>query len=213
VAAADLRWPKVLTDKFSAKIILMLVKFLRNLLGAWNGLLSFFRLLKPRLLGLRTGSNVHVGGGIEWPLGNVKNIRVGENVRLGKRGWFYIPLSNRQATIQIGSGTAIGNDFVISSNDQIQIGNDCLISYRVSILDHSHVTGWEIKPTTSGLTAGRPIKIGDGCFIGCGAVIHPGVELGPNCIVEANSVVMRSFPAGSVVSGSPARLLRLIGNS
>jgi acetyltransferase-like isoleucine patch superfamily enzyme len=151
-----------------------------------------------------------VGGGIEWPLGNVRNIHIGDNVSLGKRGWFYIPLNNRQAKIQIGSGTAIGNDFVITANNNVHIGSDCLISFRVSILDHSHITGRLISPTTSGLTAGKPITIKDRCFIGCGSVIHPGVELGANCIVEANSVVMRSFPAGSVVSGSPARLLRLI---
>ena len=186
------------------------VTVLRDLHRLWNRSVSSFRLLKPRLVGLRTGRNTCVGGGIEWPLGNVRNIHIGNNVSLGKRGWFYIPLNNRQAKIRIGSGTAIGNDFVITANNDVQIGSDCLISFRVSIMDHSHVTGWRISPTTSGLTAGNPIKINDRCFIGCGSVIHPGVELGANCIVEANSVVMRSFPAGSVVSGSPARLLRLI---
>lgn len=189
----------------------MLVTLLRNILGAWNKFASSFRLLKPRLAGLQTGRALRVGKGIEWPLGNVRNMHIGDNVSLGGRGWFYIPLNNRQAKIHIGSGTAIGNDFVISANNEIRIGNDCLISYRVSILDHSHVTGLAIKPTASGLTPGQPVKIGDGCFIGCGAVVHPGVELGSNCIVEANSVVMRSFPAGAVVSGSPARLLRLLG--
>jgi acetyltransferase-like isoleucine patch superfamily enzyme len=191
----------------------MLVKLLRGLHGAWNGFLSCFRLAVPRILGLRTGRHLRVGGGIEWPLGNVRNIRIGEGVSLGKRGWFYLPLNNRQARIEIGSGTAVGNDFVISANESICIGNDCLISYRVSMLDHSHVTGGGIRPTTSGLTAGLPIKIGNGSFIGCGAVIHPGVELGPNSIVEANAVVMRSFPAGAVLSGAPARLLRLIAKS
>jgi acetyltransferase-like isoleucine patch superfamily enzyme len=176
-------------------------------------LVSFARLLIPRLLGLRTGRQVRAASGIEWPLGNVRNLQIGDQVSLGKRGWFYMPLNNRQAKIQIGTGTAIGNDFVISANNRVWIGKNCLISYRVSILDHAHVTGWGINPTTSGLTAGQPIKIDDGCFIGCGAVIHPGVELGPNCIVEANSVVVRSFPAGSVISGSPARLLRLISKS
>jgi acetyltransferase-like isoleucine patch superfamily enzyme len=193
--------------------MMMLVKLLRDLHGAWNGLLSGIRLAVPRLLGLRTGARVRAGGGIEWPLGNVRNIHIGDGVSLGKRGWFYLPLNNREAQIQIGSGTAVGNDFVISSNGSICIGNDCLISYRVSILDHTHVTGGGTDPTKSGLTPGKAIKIGDGSFIGCGAVIHPGVELGPNCIVEANSVVMRSFPAGSVLSGSPARLLRLMARS
>lgn len=186
----------------------MLVNLLRHLLGAWNGLLSFFRLLKPRLLGLRTGGSVTAGGGIEWPLGNVRNIRVGDHVSLGKRGWFYIPLNNRKATIQIGSRTAIGNDFVITANAGIEIGNDCLLSYRVTVMDHSHVTGRDAAPVSSGLTEGRPVTIGDKCFLGCNVVIMPGVQLGENCVVGANSVVTRSFEAGSVIAGAPAKLLR-----
>ena len=186
----------------------MLVKLLRNLLGAWNGFLSFFRLAKPRLVGLRTGSNVRVGGGIEWPLGNVRNMQIGDNVSLGARGWFYIPLNNRQAKIEIGSGTAIGNDFVITANASIEIGCNCLLSYRVTVMDHSHVTGAGVAPVTSGLTEGKPVSIGDKCFLGCNVVIMPGVKLGENCVVGANSVVTKSFDAGSVIAGAPAKLLR-----
>jgi lipopolysaccharide O-acetyltransferase len=185
-----------------------MVKLLRSLLAARNGLLTFFRLLVPRVLGLRTGGNVQAGGGIEWPLGNVRNIRVGDNVSLGRRGWFYLPLNNRQARIEIGSGTAIGNDFVITSNDSIKIGRECLLSYRVTVMDHSHVTGPAVAPVSSGLTAGQAVMIGDKCFLGCNVVIMPGVCLGDNCVVGANSVVTKSFEAGSVIAGAPAKLLR-----
>jgi lipopolysaccharide O-acetyltransferase len=188
-----------------------MVNFLRSLHGAWNGLVSFFRLLLPRLLGLRTGGGVRAGGGIEWPLGNVRNIELGDNVSLGKRGWFYLPLNNRQAKIEIGSGTSVGNDFVITANHSVQIGRDCLLSYRVTVMDHSHVTGAGIGPVTSGLTPGQPVNIGDKCFLGCNVVIMPGVKLGANCIVGANSVVTKSFEAGSVIAGTPARLLRNLG--
>lgn len=188
----------------------MLVPLLRNLHGAWNGLVSFLRLLKPRLLGLRTGSNVRVGCGIEWPLGNVRNIQVGDNVSLGGRGWFYLPLNNREAKIQVGSGTAIGNDFVITSNASIHIGCDCLLSYRVTVMDHSHVTGAGVAPVRSGLTEGKPVSIGDKCFLGCNVVVMPGVKLGENCVVGANSVVTKSFEAGSVIAGAPAKLLRTL---
>jgi len=186
----------------------MIVKLLRDLLGLKNRTVSFFRLLKPRLLGLKTGRNVCVGGDIEWPLGNVRNMQVGDNVSLGQRGWFYIPLNNRQATIRIGSGTAVGNDFVITSNAAVQIGRDCLLSYRVTVMDHSHVTGPGVAPVTSGLTDGKPISIGDKCFLGCNVVIMPGVTLGENCVVGANSVVTKSFEARSVIAGAPAKLLR-----
>ncbi|HSY18351.1 MAG TPA: acyltransferase [Candidatus Acidoferrales bacterium] len=189
------------------------MNLIRRVHGAWNGTLSFFRLLLPRCAGLQTGFGVHVGGGIEWPLGNVCNMHVGDRVSLGKRGWFYLPLHNRQAKIRIGSGTAVGNDFVITSNELIDIGSDCLLSYRVTVMDHSHVTGPGVAPTTSGLTPGQSISIGDRCFIGCNVVIMPSVKLGANCVVGANSVVTKSFDAGSVIAGAPARLLRQIGST
>jgi len=185
----------------------MLVKSLRKTHSAWNGLLGFIRLLLPRLLGLRTGVATRVGRGIDWPLGNVRNVQIGDHVSLGTRGWFYLPLNNRRAKIQVGSGTSIGNDFVITSNSLIQIGRDCLLSYRVTVMDHSHVTGPGVGPVTSGLTEGKPVSIGDKCFLGCNVVIMPGVTLGENCIIGANSVVTKSFPAGSIIAGAPAKLL------
>jgi lipopolysaccharide O-acetyltransferase len=191
----------------------MWVDFLRSAHGSLNGLISFLRLLLPRCLGLRTAHGVRVGRGIEWPLGNLHNIQLDGNVSLGMRGWFYLPLNNRKARLHIEAGTSVGNDFVITANDSIHIGRDCLISYRVTIMDHAHVTGWGTGPVSSGLTPGRPVEIGDRCFIGCNAVIMPGVRLGANCIVGANSVVTRSFEEGSVVAGAPAKLLRVIAPS
>jgi len=186
----------------------MIFQFLRGIHGGWLFCLSFFRLLTPRALGLRTGRDVRVGQGIEWPLGNMQNIELGDHVRLGKRGWFYLPLNNRKAKIQIGSGTEIGNGFVIASHDFVHIGANCLISFRVTIMDQTHVVGWGVNPVTSGTTVPKPVNIGDKCYIGCGVVIMAGVELGDNCVVGANSVVTKSFEAGSVIAGSPARLLR-----
>ena len=118
----------------------MLLKFLRSLHGALNGFVSLVRLIVPRIFGLHTGQCMRVGVEIEWPLGNVRNIQIGDGVSLGKRGWFYLPLNNRQAKIQIGSGTSIGNDFVITASNSIQIGRECLLSYRVTLMDHAHVT-------------------------------------------------------------------------
>src|ERR1035437_3825909 len=186
----------------------MLVKLLRSFHSGWRGFVSFFRLLLPRCLGLRTGRSVHVGGGIEWPLGNMQNIELGSHVGLGKGGWFYIPLNKRNAKIQIGSGTEIGNEFVIAAHDSILIGADCLMSFRVSIMDQTHMSGWGINPVTSGVTVPRPVVIGDKCYIGCNVVIMAGVQLGANCVVGANSVVTKSFEAGSVVEGTPAKVLR-----
>jgi acetyltransferase-like isoleucine patch superfamily enzyme len=161
-----------------------------------------------RLLGLKSGRGVVVSRRIIWPLLSLRQINLGDSVSLGPNGWFFIPAGNRAASISIGKGTAVGEGFVISSNSSIRIGDNCLLSYRVSLLDHDHVTGREINPVTSGITKGEPIIIGDNSFVGCGSVILRGVALGKNCVVGANSVVTRSFEDYCAIAGAPAQLIR-----
>jgi acetyltransferase-like isoleucine patch superfamily enzyme len=52
------------------------------------------------------------------------------------------------------------------------------------------------------------ITIGNRCFIGGNAVIGPGVSIGDGVIVAAGAIVLRSVPAGCIVAGNPARVVR-----
>jgi acetyltransferase-like isoleucine patch superfamily enzyme len=185
-------------------------ELLRGLRNRAVAFATGFRTLHLRVLGLRIRKGVVVGRGISWPLINLRQITLEDSVSLGPRGWFYIPTDNRVARITIGHGSAIGAEFVISANNSIHIGNNCLLSYRVSVLDHDHITGRGINPVTSGVTKGEPIEIGANTFVGCGTVILSGTSLGKNCIVGANSVVTRSFEDFSVLAGAPAQLLKRI---
>lgn len=51
------------------------------------------------------------------------------------------------------------------------------------------------------------IVVHDNVVLGLGAIILPGVEIGPNAVVGAGAVVTRSVPPNSVVGGVPARIL------
>jgi len=52
-----------------------------------------------------------------------------------------------------------------------------------------------------------PIQVGRNVWIGRGAVVLKGVELGESCVVGANAVVTRNVPAHARVGGVPARTL------
>lgn len=99
---------------------------------------------------------------------------------------------------------------MITAIERVSIGEGCLLSEQVFISDHTHqALPGPVPPTHQPLVPSGPVSIGRHCFIGIRAVIMGGVTLGDHCIVGANSVVTRSFPAGSVVAGAPARLIRM----
>ncbi|MHB1438658.1 MAG: acyltransferase [Vulcanimicrobiaceae bacterium] len=109
----------------------------------------------------------------------------------------------------IGDRCAFGAQLMISCTNSIRIGNDVLASARVFIGDSYH--GYEdvTMPISDQPMSGEaPVVIGDGCFLGIGCAILPGVTLGKGCCVGANAVVTRSFGDHTVVVGSPARAVR-----
>jgi acetyltransferase-like isoleucine patch superfamily enzyme len=52
------------------------------------------------------------------------------------------------------------------------------------------------------------VTIGDDVWIGCNAVILPGVRIGRGAVVAAGSVVTRDVPEYAIVGGIPARILK-----
>lgn len=52
-------------------------------------------------------------------------------------------------------------------------------------------------------------RIGDNVFIGAGARILGGVNVGDGAIIGANAVVIKDVPAGATVVGVPARVVRI----
>ncbi len=55
---------------------------------------------------------------------------------------------------------------------------------------------------------GKPVTIGNDVWIGGKAVICPGVTIGDRSVIGAGSVVTKDVPAGMVVAGNPAKVIR-----
>lgn len=142
-----------------------------------------------------------------------KYIVIGDNSRVMKYAW--ISAFDKYAgqrfspKIFIGDNVYIGGFSCITSVVGIKIDDGCVLSEFVYITDHVHGYNPENGNILSQFLESKgDVCIGKNCLIGYGSHILPGVRLGNNCVVGANSVVTRSFPDHSMIAGSPAKLIK-----
>lgn len=109
--------------------------------------------------------------------------------------------------LKVGNDVLIGQDCHITCADSIVIEDEVLISSGVFITDLSHITSnLDVPVIQQGLTT-KPVKIGQGAFIGKDCLIMPGVTLGKHCVVGANAVVTKDVPDFATVAGVPAKVI------
>jgi len=142
-----------------------------------------------------------------------KGIRIGENsfVMHGSVLHVYNFRDLPHAFIHIGRDCLIGELNVLRGQGGITIGDRVYTAPLVQMLAVNHVFDDRTRPIIEqGITA-EGIVIEDDAWIGAGAIITDGVRVGRGAVVAAGAVVTRDVPAHTVVGGSPARVLREVG--
>ncbi len=91
----------------------------------------------------------------------------------------------------------------------IEIGDNVIIASHTVITSQTHDKDSEIFRASSIM---KPIKIGNNCWIGAGAIIFPGIEIGEGSIIAAQAVVTKNVPAHSVIAGVPGQIVENLKN-
>ena len=108
--------------------------------------------------------------------------------------------------ISIYEGTWIGPKCYMHGAGGIYIGENVGIGPCVKILTSSHKLDQEV--VMDGELEFKQVVLHDGCDIGIGSIILPGVTVGEGAVVGAGSVVTKDVPDYEIWAGNPARFMR-----
>ena len=147
------------------------------------------------------------------------HMKVGNGVRIDRETWINIaePRQTDEPTIIMENGCGIGRGVTISAKNRIHLEQNVMVAGCSFITDHNHAFEDVTVPTAlQGITEGGTIRIEEEVWIGFGVTIVCGqgeLVIGKHSVVGANSLVTRSIPPYSVVSGNPARIVKQFNSS
>ena len=93
----------------------------------------------------------------------------------------------------------------------VYLGDGVLFGPKVSIISANH--NFNDNRSESIVRESDKIIIHDNVWLGVGVVVLPGVTIGKNSIIGANSTVVKNIPPNVVAVGSPARVISKLNNN
>lgn len=120
-------------------------------------------------------------------------------------GMEYAALLKRHGRFySVGENCSINIGVNITNPEYVRLGNNVSLS-DCTLLGHDGVVAVLNKAYGVKLDSVGKIDIRDNVFIGHGAIVMPGVTIGPNAVVAAGAVVTKDVMEGDIVGGVPAK--------
>lgn len=147
---------------------------------------------------VKLGKNVKIFG-----FTNLYGCEIGDDVKVG-------------TFVEIQKGSKIGNNCKISSHtficEGVELEDGVFIGHGVTFTNDlfPRATNEDGGLQTEADWKCIPTLVKRGASIGSGATILCGITIGERALVGAGSVVTKDVPAGAVVAGNPARVLKTL---
>lgn len=167
---------------------------------------GYLAILSCRLRGVRlkAGRNLRVEGRLI--VRGPGTVIIGDNVRIGGRvtPWTYRP----EAVIEIGEESYV-NGTSFGAWRQISVGRRCILG-QCNIMDTDFHSIQPNRHDADAPVRVRPVILEENVWIGANAGLLPGTTVGRDSVVGFGAVCSGDYPAGMIIAGNPARVLRPI---
>ena len=108
--------------------------------------------------------------------------------------------------ISVGKHFYANHSLVILDCAKVTFGDNVMIAPGVLISTATHPL--DVGKRIKGIESARPISIGNNVWIGMGAKILDGVNIGDNAVIAAGAVVTKDVAANTLVAGVPATIMK-----
>lgn len=110
-----------------------------------------------------------------------------------------------KAVIMMGAILNIG----ASIGDSTMIDMGAILGARATVGNHAHIGAGAVLAGVLEPPSASPVIVEDNVLVGANAVILEGVHIGKDAVVAAGAIVTKDVPAGAVVAGTPARIIKM----
>jgi acetyltransferase-like isoleucine patch superfamily enzyme len=161
------------------------------------------------------------------------------NVEVGEGSWIYSSFaflhcrSKRPLAVRIGRysgvyngsffdlgpcGEVVVGDFstlvgaIFATNERVRVGNYCFVAHEVVIADEFAATPRTSRQPSPDREDGaiQGTTIGNDVWIGAGAILLRGAQIGDGAIVGAGSLINFEVPSLAIVAGNPAKVIGMV---
>ncbi len=152
----------------------------------------------------RVAPNVKLGKNVRLhDFVNLYGCEIGDDVKIG-------------TFVEIQKGVKVGNRCKISSHsficEGVTLEEGVFIGHNVTFTNdlYPRATNRKGELQTEADWKCVPTLVKQGASIGSGATLLCGITIGENAMIGAGSMVTKDVPAGAIVAGNPARIVRSI---